>query len=95
VNRTKNIHFFFYNDISNFNTSFLLDMALFKNKVLSLYRFNLDNIAFKSPKFKRVPIFFTNKTKKMKHFDDNIAILYGYKFHFVGRFTRKQKSANL
>jgi len=31
----------------------------------------------------------------MKFFDDNKAILYGYKFHFVGRFTRKQQAANL
>jgi hypothetical protein len=23
------------------------------------------------------------------------SILYGYKFHFVGRFTRKQKAASL
>jgi hypothetical protein len=43
----------------------------------------------------KIPIFLYNKTKRMRYFDNNLAILYGYKFHFVGRFTRKQKAANL
>jgi hypothetical protein len=44
---------------------------------------------------KKLPIFLYNKTRRMKYFDANLAILYGYKFHFVGRFTRKQQAANL
>jgi len=42
-----------------------------------------------------MPIFLYNKTRRMKFFDNKLAILYGYKFHFVGRFTRKQQAANL
>jgi hypothetical protein len=68
-----------------------------KKHVLSLNRFKLHDTAIRSPDIdeNRIPIFFNNKTRKMKFFDDNVAILYGYKFHFVGRFTRKQQSANL
>ena len=36
-----------------------------------------------------------NKIKRLELLDNKIALLYGYKFHFVGRFTRKQQSANL
>jgi len=43
----------------------------------------------------KMPIFLYNKTRRMKFFDNKLAILYGYKFHFVGRFTRKQQAANL
>ena len=36
-----------------------------------------------------------DKIKRLHLLDNNAAVLYGYKFHFVGRFTRKQQSANL
>jgi hypothetical protein len=36
-----------------------------------------------------------HKLKRLKHFDSEKAILYGYKFHFKGRFTRKQRAASL
>jgi hypothetical protein len=35
------------------------------------------------------------KLKRRKYLDKTRAILYGYKFHFKGRFKRKQKSSNL
>jgi len=35
------------------------------------------------------------KLKRRKFLDRNKAILYGYKFHFKGRFKRKQKASNL
>jgi len=38
----------------------------------------------------------SKKKDKIKFFSNDRKIpLYGYKFQFVGRFTRKQKSANL
>jgi hypothetical protein len=40
---------------------------------------------------------FLNKFKRLRaleYFGSN-SLLYGYKFHFVGRFTRKQKAASL
>jgi hypothetical protein len=87
----------FYNDINSFNNSFNLNITLLKKKAINIYRYKLinKNISFKNPEIKRIPSFFINKTKKLNYFDDNTAILYGYKFHFVGRFTRKQQSANL
>ena len=50
------------------------------------------NLSYKK---KLLPIFFLNKAKRLKYFDNNTAGLFGYKFHFVGRFTRKQQSANM
>jgi len=35
------------------------------------------------------------KFEKTKLLDSENAILYGYKFHFKGRFTRKQKAASV
>jgi hypothetical protein len=35
------------------------------------------------------------KLKRRKYLDKSRAILYGYKFHFRGRFKRKQKASNL
>lgn len=36
-----------------------------------------------------------DKIKKLKMIDNNTALLYGYKLQFNGRFTRKQRAANL
>ena len=35
------------------------------------------------------------KFKKLKHLMSSSSVLNGYKFQFKGRFTRKQKAANL
>jgi hypothetical protein len=35
------------------------------------------------------------KLKRRKFLDDSHGILYGYKFHFRGRFKRKQKASSL
>lgn len=55
---------------------------------------NTYNQVIQQPVHKDTPFFFRNKAKRLQYFDNDTAILYGYKFHFVGRFTRKQKSAN-
>jgi len=37
-----------------------------------------------------------NKFKRLRILEGGSrSLLYGYKFHFVGRFTRKQKAASL
>ena len=53
------------------------------------------NLYSNKPFISKIPLFFYNKDKKLKYLNMNSSVLYGYKFHFVGRFTRKQKSANL
>jgi len=40
-------------------------------------------------------VIFKNKMDRLNYFDDKTALIHGYKFHFVGRFTRKQQAANL
>lgn len=79
-----------------------LKMFMFNIIFLKIYLFNykkfVDYLRFfisKKSSEKKLPFLFLNKEKRMKYFDSNNSILYGYKFHFVGRFTRKQRSANL
>jgi len=36
-----------------------------------------------------------HKERRLYFLDKKTSILYGYKFHFVGRFSRKQRAANL
>jgi hypothetical protein len=95
TDRTRNIYFFYFNDINSYYHTYFPNVVALKNKLFSIKRFNMYRTSFLPPELNQTFLFFVNKTKKMKFFDDNSGVLYGYKFHFVGRFTRKQKSANL
>ena len=101
--RTQNMLFYYFNDITTFHYKYNVNLIALKERIryINLYA----SLNWEGPKLKRLdedelgkfnsPIFLYNKTKRMKYFDNKLAILYGYKFHFVGRFTRKQQAANL
>ena len=103
--RTKNMFFFYFNNIYNFDYKYHVNVLVLKKKLAYVKLFlSRDWDKPRVPNFdeeiyirdnNKVPVFLYNKVRRMKFFDDNLAILYGYKFHFVGRFTRKQKAANL
>ena len=78
----------------NFNYKFNVNVLNLKNRFFyyKYYKIREKDVYFGEKH--KYPLFFYNKTRRMKFFDDNKAILYGYKFHFSGRFTRKQKAAS-
>jgi hypothetical protein len=68
-------------------------LAIFKN----YYRRFLLNLKHEAGEaFSRKKILpLRYKLNRLKYFDNEQAVLYGYKFHFKGRFTRKQRAASL
>jgi hypothetical protein len=79
-----------------FYRKFIFKLNDYKKYLKILGSFDIDTYSIKNqPNIVKLPLFFFNKDKRMKYFDNNVTVLYGYKFHFVGRFTRKQQSANL
>jgi hypothetical protein len=84
--------FIFYNNYKYFLTRFIYNINNYKNYIKNINnRFNVimkDNMEDK-------PILFKNKIDRLHYLDNNSSIMHGYKFHFVGRFTRKQMAANL
>jgi hypothetical protein len=93
--RIKNIFFYSFADINNFNYKFNVNVLNLKNRFFyyKYYKIREKDVYFGEKH--KYPLFFYNKTRRMKFFDDYQSMLYGYKFHFVGRFTRKQQAANL
>jgi len=81
-------HLFFYN-IKNY-----LDYIRKLQNVTNLHKKKLekDNKNYLD-NLKLLPLRF--KLQKTNMLDSENAILYGYKFHFKGRFTRKQKAASV
>ena len=94
-NRIKNIFFYSFTDINNFNYKYIVNVVALRNKLKFGYYYRFRDGAILTTEPYKYPLFFYNKTRRMKFFDDNKSLLYGYKFHFVGRFTRKQQAANL
>ena len=93
--KIKNIFFYSFTDINNFNYKFNVNVIGLKNRFFYYRNYKIrEKDVYFGEKYK-YPLFFYNKTRRMKFFDDYQTMLYGYKFHFVGRFTRKQQAANL
>jgi hypothetical protein len=78
----------------NYSNKFFFNLKNYKKYLFylnNLYNFNIKKYIY-DKKLIESPI--STKKARMKFFL-KYNRLYGYKFHFTGRFTRKQKSANL
>jgi len=61
---------------------------------LPLIKDQIKNREMKKTNLQVTPLI--NKFRRLKTLEGNrVNVLYGYKFHFSGRFTRKQKAASL
>jgi hypothetical protein len=83
----NNMKFFskkFYYNIYNYKKYLYILNNEFKSKIVEI-----------KPTILQKASILRDKHRRLEFFDDRLSTLYGYKFHFVGRFTRKQQSANL
>jgi|SRR5690606_21631521 len=93
--------FFFYllKQYSSFYRPFAFNLDLYKKYIFNVLNLPDVNSQFVSKKPKQhdleeMPL--KNKFKRLRVLEGGTrSLLYGYKFHFVGRFTRKQKAASL
>jgi len=95
------LHFdYYFKKILFFNSKFPFSIDYYLNtvKFYNNKKFEVNSFlnSFKINILKRTKKEnFGNKNVRYKSSSNEKTFFYGYKFHFVGRFTRKQKSANL
>jgi hypothetical protein len=105
------INLFYFNLLSKYSTILHFPNKKFPLKIKKMFNYidNLSNIhKFYFKKYDKTIQYLENKheenqlmtplkykLKRRKYLDRSKAILYGYKFHFKGRFKRKQKASNL
>jgi hypothetical protein len=94
----KKIKFFLnfktFNFVNKYSKKFYFSLNIYKKYLFYLKNtLNINIIDYiYNKELNNLPI----STKKLRmNFFLKHNVLYGYKFHFLGRFTRKQKSANL
>jgi hypothetical protein len=93
--------FFFYllNQYSFRYKPFIFNIELYRNyiyNVLNLPEVDDQFIAKKPKKYGLEETPLKDKFRRLRILEGATrSLLYGYKFHFVGRFTRKQKAASL
>jgi len=89
-----NLLFYFFQDIKIFYQPFKikLNTILTKLKIINRSIKKLDKSNIKKNIITKSKF---TKAQRIKFFDNNVAVLYGYKIQFNGRFTRKQRSAHL
>lgn len=89
--------FFYFNGYSKPYISFPVNNLSYRHFVNKIFNFERINIKKRKKSLNTdleiIP--FKNKLKRIEILDNHRSFLYGYKFHFVGRFTRKQKAASL
>lgn len=95
-------NWFFFNFLNQYSKRFkpfIFNVELYKNYIGNILNLNDVETQFvaKKPKnrdLEETPL--KNKFKRLRILEGGSrSLLYGYKFHFVGRFTRKQKAASL
>jgi len=93
---------FFFNSLNNhsdYYKPFIVNIFLYKNYIMNLLKpYNVDSqfIAKKPKKYDLEEMPLKDKFKRLRTLESGSrSLLFGYKFHFVGRFTRKQKAASL
>lgn len=95
------IFFNFLNQYTARFKPFLFDMNEYKKYIKNVMNLDLTDVGSqfvkqfpKTSGLEETPL--QDKFKRMRILENGTrSILYGYKFHFVGRFTRKQKAASL
>jgi hypothetical protein len=77
----------FYKSINNklLNYKELDDNIFNKSGLLNLEGFR---------KKRKDPFFFRNQLSRLKVYNKLGSLFFGYKLHFVGRYSRKQRSSN-
>jgi len=77
---------------------FVFNLDLYGNYLQRLFNLPLIKYQIIPKKVKKTNLKVTpliNKFRKLKYLQgDKTNVLYGYKFHFSGRFTRKQRAAS-
>jgi len=93
---------FFFNSLNSYSNRykpFIFKIDLYRNyiqNVLNLPNVDSQFIAKKPKKHDLEEMPLKDKFKRLRTLEGGSrSLLYGYKFHFVGRFTRKQKAASL
>jgi hypothetical protein len=93
---------FFFNYLTKYCNRykpFIFKIDLYRNyikNVLNLPDVDAQFIAKKPKKYDLEEMPLKDKFKRLRILEGGSrSLLYGYKFHFVGRFTRKQKAASL
>jgi len=91
----KRLNFFLYNNINNLDYKFPVNILNYFKYVKELLNdpSSLFGINVKFISNNLLP--YGNKLVRVKSRDHIKSFLYGFKFHFVGRFTRKQQSASM
>jgi len=100
IRNHANLFFFnLLNQYINVFKPFIFELELYKDyikNILNLVDVNSQFIAKKPKKHDLEEMPLKDKFKRLRILEGGSrSLLYGYKFHFVGRFTRKQKAASL
>lgn len=84
---------------SQFYKPFIFEISLYRNYINNLMKpqnVKAQFIARKPKKYDLEEMPLKDKFKRLRILESGSrSLLFGYKFHFVGRFTRKQKAASL
>jgi hypothetical protein len=92
---TKKNFFFYVNTSRLFLFRFLYNIKSYKNYLSRLNTFLHVVSTENKNEVEANNILFKRKMDTLEYLDNQATLMHGYKFHFVGRFTRKQQSANL
>jgi len=91
----KNFNFFYLGSFSDSNPFFPVNLTDYFVYVKELFRDSSRTFGIDVQFIANNLLPYGNKLVRVKSRDHIKSFLYGFKFHFVGRFTRKQQSASM